>query len=390
MSPLFTHYPLLAKKLPYVHLGEFPTSVHRLNALGAQWGAEQVYIKRDDLSARPYGGNKIRKLEFLLGETKLKGCQRVLTFGYAGSHQTLAAAVFARMLGLSSVSILLPQPNAESVRQNLLASRRCGAELHHCRHLLSCLFAAGWQLLRYKIKDGRFPKIIFPGGTSALGIVGYVNAAFELKQQIDAGDVPEPDFIYVPLGTAGTAVGLMLGLKAAHLKTRVVAVAVVPAEYSSKRRIKRLFRAANDFLCARDRSFPRFELVEEDLDIRREYLGGGYGVFTDAGRRAAEWLQTHEGIALDGTYSAKTFAALLDDLRQPAMRKKTLLFWNTYNSRELATTISADDFRQLPRSVHKYFEEETQPWIGVQKFVQPAGSGCYQKNSARQDAETPR
>ncbi len=363
MIPLFTHYPMLAKKLPYLALGEFPTPVHRLSALGAHWGADQVYIKRDDLSARVYGGNKIRKLEFLLGETKLKGCQRVLTFGYAGSHQTLAAAVFARTLGLSSVSILLPQPNAETVRQNLLASHRCGAELHHCCHLASWLFAAGWQLLRYKIKDRRFPKIIFPGGTSTLGIVGYVNAAFELKQQIDAGDVPEPDSIYVPLGTAGTAVGLMLGLKAAHLKTQIVAVAVVPARYSSKRRIKRLYRAANDFLCARDRTFPRCEWLDDDLDVRREYLGGGYGIFTDAGRRAAEWLQTHEGIPLDGTYTAKAFAALLDDLRDVEMRKKTLLFWNTYNSRELATTNSADDFRQLPRSVQKYFEEEIQPWI---------------------------
>lgn len=361
MIPLFTHYPMLAKNLPHVAFGDFPTSVHRLKALGAEFGSEHLYIKRDDLSARLYGGNKIRKLEFLLGEAKQNGCQRVLTFGYAGSHQTLATAVYARALGLSSVSLLLPQPNSESVRENLLISHEHGAELHHCRDLMSGVIAA-WQLLRYTIKDGRFLKIIPPGGSSPLGIVGYVNAAFELREQIEAGEMPAPDFIYVPLGTAGTAVGLMLGLKATGLKTKVVAVAVVPRKYSSPHRIKRLFRAANDFLRSRDGSFPQCDLLDDDIDIRREYLGGGYAVFTDAGRRAGEWLQTQEGIPLDGTYTAKAFAALLDDLRRSQMRKKTLLFWNTYNSRPPAV-VNRSDYRRLPRRLHRYFEQEAQPWI---------------------------
>ena len=364
MIPLFYLYPRLAQNLPHVSLGEFPTPVHKLTKLGAELGTQHLYIKRDDLSARPYGGNKVRKLEFLLGEAaQREEVNRILSFGYAGSNHTLATAIYTRALGLASIAMLLPQPNAEYVRQNLLVSHAYGAELHHCRNIVTWLLATGYQLCRCKIKEGCFPTIISPGGTSTLGIVGYVNAAFELKQQIAAGDIPEPDFIYVALGSAGTAVGLMLGLKAAQLRTRVVAVAVVPARLAAMGRIKRLFRVANAFLHSRDGSFPLIELSEREIDIRRDYLGAGYGAFTDAGRRAAQLAYTHEGIPLDGTYTAKALAALSDDLRKAETRAKVLLFWNTFNSRDLPVGTNQNDYRQLPRGLHSYFEKDTQTWI---------------------------
>ena len=130
MIPLFEHYHLLAHKLPYVSLGEFPTPVQKLNQLGRQLGLDNLFIKRDDLSGKVYGGNKIRKLEFLLGDALRIGAKEVLTFGSAGSNHALATAIYARQLGLKSISMLVPQPNAHYVRRNLLMSYHCGAELH--------------------------------------------------------------------------------------------------------------------------------------------------------------------------------------------------------------------------------------------------------------------
>ena len=100
----------MGDKLPYVSLGEFPTTVEKLDRLGGGIGIEHLYIKRDDLSGKVYGGNKIRRLEFLLGHALRAKVKEVLTFGYAGSNHALATAIYAQQVGLKSISMLMPQP----------------------------------------------------------------------------------------------------------------------------------------------------------------------------------------------------------------------------------------------------------------------------------------
>ncbi len=202
MIPLFENYQLLADKLPYVSLGEFPTPVQKLDQLGSHLGLNNLFIKRDDLSGKVYGGNKIRKLEFILGEALRTGAKEVMTFGSAGSNHALATAIYARQVGLKSISMLVPQPNAHYVGRNLLMSYRCGAELHMCSNIqftrpLTTLSVLS-QFFLHKLKRGRFPRIIPMGGSSPIGAVGYVNAAFELKGQILRGEIPEPDYIILP------------------------------------------------------------------------------------------------------------------------------------------------------------------------------------------------
>jgi len=230
MIPLFEHHQLLAHKLPYVSLGEFPTPVQKLVQLGRQIGLDSLFIKRDDLSGKVYGGNKIRKLEFILGNALRTKVNEVLTFGAAGSNHALATAIYAKQLGLNSISMLVPQLNAHYVRRNLLMSYHCGAELHLYPNIplimpLAAL-AVLYQLLRHRLKRGQLPRVIPIGGSSPLGVVGFVNAAFELKEQILRGEIPEPDYIYVASGSMGTAAGLTLGLRAINSKTRVISVRV--------------------------------------------------------------------------------------------------------------------------------------------------------------------
>lgn len=368
MIPLFEQYPLLKEKLAYVPLGEFPTPVQKLERLGTELGLNQLYIKRDDLSGKLYGGNKPRKLEFTLGEALRSKAKEVITFGGAGSNHATATAIYARQIGLKSISMLVPQPNARYVRRNLLMSYHCGAELHLCgvglesaRSVPSVYAATIYQLLRHRLKEGRLPYVIPRGGSSPLGVIAFVNAALELKRQITGGEMPEPEYIYVACGTMGTASGLILGLKAAKLNSRVVTVRVSSVKFVNARAMLELINKTNALLHSLDASFPRFEFSETDFDIRHDYFGKLYALFTDEGMEAVSLMREREGIKLDGTYTGKALAALRHDASSGRLQGKAVLFWNTLNSRDFSDVISSIDYHRLPLPFHRYFEEEVQP-----------------------------
>lgn len=367
MIPLFERYPMLREKLPYISLGEFPTPVQKLERLGAELGISQLYIKRDDLSGKVYGGNKPRKLEFTLGNALRSKAKEVITFGGAGSNHALATAIYARQVGLKSISMLMPQPNAHYVRQNLLMSHYCGAELHlygvaleSARSMLLIKIATMYQLLRHRLKSGHFPQFIPPGGSSPLGVIGFVNAAFELREQIANGEMPEPEYIYVACGTMGTAAGLTLGLRAAKLNSRVVSVRVTSEKFVNTREMIKLISKTNSLLHSLDASFPRFEFSEADIDIRHDYFGKRYALFTKEGMEAVSLMRVCEGIKLDGTYTGKTLAALKHDAKSGGLQVKAVLFWNTLNSKDFSDAISDLDYHDLPRCFHHYFKEEIQ------------------------------
>jgi len=366
--PLFEQYPQLGEKLPHVSLGEFPTPVQRLTRLGAELSVEHLYVKRDDLSGRLYGGNKPRKLEFILGDAIRSGAKGVMTFGGAGSNHSLATAIYSQQVGLKSISLLVPQPNARYVCDNLLLSHRCGAELHSCGVESESIInkpmvylSAIYHLIRCRLKNGRSPYLVPPGGSSLLGITGFVNAAFELKRQIADGETREPHCIYVACGTMGTTAGLLLGLRAAKLDTRVVSVRVTSEKFVNTRALIRLIGRANSLLHSLDPSFPVFEFSPEDIDIRHDCFGKRYALFTEEAMEAVSLMRECEGIKLDGTYTGKALAAMIRDAQNRILRGKSVLFWNTLNSRSHPESTADLDYRNLPRRFHRYFREEPQP-----------------------------
>jgi len=157
--------------------------------------------------------------------------------------------------------MLIPQPNARYVGRNLLMSHYCGAELHLCgaemesvRNMPLAYAAAAYQLLRHRLREGRFPYFIPPGGSSLLGVVGFVNAALELRKQITDGEMPEPECVHVASGTMGTAVGLALGLRAANVSGRVVSVAVCSGKFVNAKAMIRLISRTNSLLHSLDTS----------------------------------------------------------------------------------------------------------------------------------------
>lgn len=363
LRPLFTYYPGLRESLPHMPIGALPTPVERLHQLeqAIDTMGAQLFVKRDDMSGMPYGGNKVRKLEFLLAHALRKGCKEVLTFGGVGSNHALATALYAKQQGLACISMLVPQPNAYSVRTNLLMAMRAGAEMHHCPNMPMTALATLEQLWVHRRSTGRFPYLIPPGGSSPRGVLGFVNAAFELKEQVDSGQMPEPDCIYVASGTMGTAVGLLLGLKAAGLASRIVAVRVTAPMFSSIKKAARLFHAANRMLHNCDHAFPLMPFPYPDFRFNHDFYGQEYGLYTPEAMRAVRMLQDNAGPRLEGTYTGKTFAALLDDIKSGVLRDKTVLFWNTYNAYDLQAEVEDMDYRDLPTPFHRYFETDVQP-----------------------------
>jgi D-cysteine desulfhydrase len=358
--PLFRNYHRLEERLPYVSLGILPTPVEEAKGIADALGVKRLFIKRDDLSGAVYGGNKVRKLEFLLGQAVRSRARDVMTIGFAGSNHALATAIYARQLGLGSTSLLLPQENAHYLRRNLLASYHHGATLCHYERFFGLFLGMFAHACRGMIRHGACPRLIPPGGSCPLGVVGYVNAALELKEQIAEGLLPEPDVVYVPLGSMGTSAGLIIGFKAAGLTTRVVPVRVIEEKMAGLPRMKKLINKTVSLLRRLDPSFPVIGVSRDEFHVRDDCLGEGYAHFTEKAVRAAALVHKEQGIVLNGTYSAKAFSALVDDAGRSFLKEKTVLFWNTYNSRDLVKCAEEVDYHRLPKAFHRYFEGAVQ------------------------------
>ncbi len=336
--------------LPHVALGALPTPVEPLEALSRELGAE-CWIKRDDRSGARYGGNKVRKLELLLGRALARGRRALVTIGAYGSHHALATAIYGRAVGLDVWLALYPQPVTAHVLDDLLLDHAVGSRLVWTPHPgVAALAAEG--LARW------LPgcEVVPPGGSSALGTLGYVEGALELAEQVRAGLLPAPDVVVVAAGTCGTVAGIALGLELAGLRAQVVGVRVVPALVTNALVVRRLLHTARRTLRAAGARWPRPGRMAAQVELDPHELGGGYGVETPAARAACARF-AGLGIELETTYTGKAAAAFLRRAADPALRGRRVLFWHTYSSADLAGLLSRADPAALPRRFHRALRE---------------------------------
>ena len=359
---LKTHYPGL-KDLPWLSLGRFPTPVEPMARLGAHLGFPRLWVKRDDLSGDRYGGNKVRKLEFLLADAKRQGREAVLTLGAVGSNHVLATALYAKDLGLKSAAVFVPQPVQEYARRNLLCDLRLGLAMTYCPSQMGVPLAVIRALRRHRNPDrGGRPYLIWAGGSSPTGTLGYIGAGLEIARQVTEGEMPEPDFAFCPVGSCGTLAGLALGLKLAALRTRAVGVRVYEKMGANPWMTAYLANAALRLLRRYDPSIPHLKIRRRDFVFLDEFFGQGYAHFTRQGMEAVSMAKEFEGVKLDGTYTGKTLAGLIAFVRNQELKEKTLLFVNTYNSRDLAPLLGANpDYKRLAPELHPYFEQPIAP-----------------------------
>jgi len=193
------------------------------------------------------------------------------------------------------------------------------------------------------------------GGSTPVGIAGFVNAGMELAAQVEQGLMPRPDFIYAGMGTMGTAAGLALGCKAAGQDCTVIAACATSAAEANAVLCADLYSRTNHFLHGLDPMFPLLPLAPGDIVIRSELYTQSYGVKTPPVDEALALARDWEGLTLDQTYTGKALAMLVVDARKGLLAGKTAMFWNTYNSRDYRDRILDMDYRLLPRAFHQYF-----------------------------------
>jgi 1-aminocyclopropane-1-carboxylate deaminase/D-cysteine desulfhydrase-like pyridoxal-dependent ACC family enzyme len=361
---LLTHYPKLKETVGHVELGLFPTPIQKLDKLGELLQTPQLYIKKDSISGELFGGNKVRKLEFLLGEAIFHHAKGVVTRGYAGSNHTCATAAYAQKLGLECLCLHTPQIPTTYLRRNLLLSYKNGAELHLYRNAATRTLAMMKLDEAFNEKNGIHLYSIPSGGSNEVGVLGFINAIYELKEQITQGIMPEPDFLYVVLGSCGTAAGLIIGTKLLGLKTKIIPVCIEPdaIEKEHETKLADLVELTSIYLNKRDPLFPVIGTKDEDFSINYDFIGKDYGVITPEDKAAIQLLEQTEGIKLDGTYTGKAFAALIHDIAtKPELKNKVILFWDSFCSGDFADIIKHVDYHQLPKEYHQYFECALQP-----------------------------
>lgn len=353
---LFRWFPGLRGRIPWVALTRAPARVHPLASIGRSLGMDDLWIKRDDECGIWYGGNKPRKLEFLLGDALSRRSRTVITFGGLGSNHALATAICGRKLDLRVVMVMVRQPLSDEARRNLLLAHSQGAQLVFGGGHNGARWAGVRRWLRHAVADGRPPYLVMPGGSTPRGCLGYVSAALELADQVQAGEAPPPDDIIVPVGSNGTMAGLLVGLSIAGLESRVIGVRVSDQLPTTPEAVAALAGRCRTMLRRHLGSLSRHRMEPGDVTIWDGFLGRGYAHPTSEGLRAVATMAEQEGIRLDDVYTGKTLAALMAAAEDPLFRRRRVLFWNTFNSLSVSDLLpDGYDHRRLPKAFHRMF-----------------------------------
>ncbi len=357
---LFEAFPLLRAKIPHICLGKWPTSVKKLEALSNYLQAN-IYHKDEGDCGVPdengflqFGGNKVRKLEFLLADALAKGHKSVLTYGGYASNHMVATACYAKKLGLKAIGLLFKQHPPATISRNLLLNLYYGAHIFICPQPKQLTP----EEIPVFLKEHDFDEdtyVIPIGGSSILGVLAQAGAILELKQQIEDGLLPEPDYIYVPFGSMGTTAGLLLGIKLAGLKTKVKAIKVTRGAHYTPETLCDLILRANEYLHDLDENIPLFEWRPEEVEINTESLGEGYAYATKEGQNAQALFKDLENITLDQTYTAKAAAAMIADCNNHQLHADAvILFWNTYCAYEYPELQNYVDTARVPEWMVEY------------------------------------
>lgn len=347
---LGTLFPRLAARLPRSSIADLPTPLKEYS-LDGRTSLPPLLVKHDDLSNKLYGGNKVRKLEYLLQRAKDRDAKRVATFGTVASNHALATALFATAHDLECTCLLSHQSQTPKAPLALNMHLRNQTEIVRfggARH------SRITTMRRYL--QNRRTWVIPMGGSSWLGAVGFVNAALELAAQLQEANIDTPDRVYVANGTMGTAAGLALGFAMSNVDAEVHAVRVTHDFVSNPAAMQRLIAKTAAMLHRLDSSVPADLAARTKVIYRDAFFGDGYARSNRATDQAIAVADKEWQLKLDTTYSGKAMAALLHDLAQESLAGKRLLFWNTHNSRVLPVSAAQpQDTSALPDEFLRYY-----------------------------------
>ena len=326
-----------------VSLGFFPTPLIELPNLGAALGGARIFMKRDDQTGLALGGNKTRKLEYILGDALAQGCDTIITAGAEQSNHCRQTAAAAAKLKLEC-HLILGGAEPDSARGNLLLDRILGSHIHWAGD-----HRKGEDIPRLfeQLKSaGKRPYVVPYGGSNELGAIAFAEATRELLSQSGA-----ESFTHVVFASSsgGTHAGLMLGKFICDLAYRLVGINIDKEETGEPAFDQYILSLAN-------RTAAMLEIEHrfstEDLILASDYTGAGYGVVGDLEREAISLTARTEGILLDPVYTGRAMGGLIDMIRTGVIGKNDkVLFWHTGGAPALfayASELTADDRPEPP------------------------------------------
>jgi D-cysteine desulfhydrase family pyridoxal phosphate-dependent enzyme len=332
--------------LPRVPLANLPTPITEApglrTALGGPGRCPRILLKRDDLTGLALGGNKARKLEFLIGDARKQGATMVVTTGAVQSNHARMTAAAARIAGLGVTLVLSSTEPDPPYQGNLLLDRLFGARIH--------LIPAGpdprvavapdeearvREVVEQLRAEGERPYLIPVGGSSGVGALGYVAGTQELVEQLTAMKL-SPSRLYYASGSRGTQAGLELGWRLFTPPYKLFGVAVSGGEEEKRVRAARVATEAAGLLGSAVTVSP------DELTTNQQHIGEGYGIPTPACLEAIRLLAEGDGVLLDPTYTAKAMAGLITDVRAGAVTPdETIMFLHTGGAPALFAHASA-------------------------------------------------
>ena len=306
--------------LSRISLAHLPTPLQPLERLSQELGGPQLWIKRDDLTGLAFGGNKTRKLEFLLGEALHQQAHTVITAGSVQSNHARQTAAAAARCGLRCILVLSAMSPGE-IEGNLFLDHLLGAQIRWTGHRNGN--ALMQQIANEERVAGRTPYVIPYGGSNALGAAAYFEAMHEMVRQSRQAQV-EFDSVLFASSSGGTQSGMVAGAAAMHYPGRIMGMSVdEPADVLAQR-VRRLARLTVEYLNV------RVEVPNEAVTVIDDYVGEGYAIMGEPEREAIHLLARLEGILLDPVYTAKAMAGLIDLVRNKTWRRdQAVLFWHT-------------------------------------------------------------
>jgi D-cysteine desulfhydrase len=319
-------------------LAEYPTPIHFLKTLTTAFDGPDIYMKRDDLISLGMGGNKVRKLEFLIGEALEQRKDTLVTAGGIQSNHCRLTAASARRAGLDCHLVLNGVP-PDTPNGNLLLDNLFGAHIHYCdrKDRDSMLYQVADELA----ENGKKPYVIPVGGSNSTGTVGYVDAMFELEIQLKKMNLT-PEAIVFASSSGGTQAGLTLGARITGFKGQVLGISIDQVKTGTASFLPVLKRIVNETAKRIDSDIA---MTESDFSLDCNYLGSGYAVPGDLEFDAIRDLARYEGILLGPVYTARAMGALLDMIQKNVFKKdQSVLFWHTGGTPELFAW--AGDFKK--------------------------------------------
>lgn len=300
----------LWRDLPRFELGHWPTPLEPLDRLSEELGGPRIWVKRDDCSGLAFGGNKTRKLEFLIGDALAKGADTVVTFGAVQSNHARQTAAACAKAGLSCHQVLSRQVSSSDADYESGGNIMLGHLLHAEQHFVAPEDATQYSknLLAELKQNGRQTYVVPAGGSNALGALGYAVCAQELQQQTRQAGIELAHVIHAS-SSAGTQAGLLFGFDQLGISAEVMGINVYhPDPANLHARVQTLVEEMTTLYADKQSNTPPV------VNVNHAYIGEGYGQPTEACVEAIRLVASLEGLLFDPVYSGKALAAMIDQV----------------------------------------------------------------------------